>query len=52
MAGMRKLAGICGIAALCLPPVLAALLGLLLLDRERRRDGRDGESSATSTPPR
>lgn len=52
MARMGKLAGIGGIAALCLPPVLTALLGLVLLDRERRRRRGDRKSSAAATPPR
>ena len=52
MGRMGKLAGIGAIAALCLPPVLTALLGLVLLDRERRRRGSDRKSSAAATPPR
>ena len=32
-----RLARIGGVAALCLPPVMIALLGLVILERERRR---------------
>lgn len=52
MGRMGKLAGIGAIAALCLPPVMIAVLGLALLDRERRRGRRQRDSTAAAVPPR
>jgi len=52
MAPTGKLAGIAAIAALCLPPVLIAVLGLALLDHERRRSRAERDSTAAAVPPR
>lgn len=52
MRRIGKLTGIGSIAALCLPPVMVALLGLVLLEREWRRGRGERRPTAAAVPPR